>query len=109
MSVGRKVSVLLDKGTFDAISLSSEKDSQGRRISERYRSSIKPFLEDGGLFLITSCNWTEEELRSWLEKEEEGEDEIFKFRDRIKYPRFQFGGKEGQSVVTLCFEKKTRA
>jgi hypothetical protein len=109
MSIGRKVSVLLDKGTFDAISLSSEKDSRGRRISEQYRSSIKPFLEEDGLFLITSCNWTEEELRSWFEKDEPGEDGIFKFRDRIKYPRFQFGGKEGQSVVTLCFEKKSKA
>ena len=73
-SIGSQVSVLLDKGTFDAISLSSEKDSRGRRISEQYRSRIKPFLEEGGLFLITSCNWTEEELRSWFEKDEEGED-----------------------------------
>jgi hypothetical protein len=97
--------VLLDKGTFDAVSLSSEKDAHGRRVSERYRARVMPFLKDGGLFLITSCNWTEEELRRWFEKEEPGQDSIFKFRDRIKYPRFQFGGKEGQSVVTLCFEK----
>ncbi len=50
--------VLLDKGTFDAISLSSETHANGRRICESYRSSVKPFLKAGGLFIITSCNWT---------------------------------------------------
>jgi SAM-dependent methyltransferase len=93
--------IVLDKGTFDAISLSSELDPSGRRLCESYCSRIKPLVRKGGLFIITSCNWTEEELRAWFEiGEGRGE---FLFHDRIKYPRFTFGGKTGQSVVTLCF------
>jgi SAM-dependent methyltransferase len=96
--------VLLDKGTFDAISLSSETDTSGRRICELYSHCIMPLLRPNGIFLITSCNWTEEELRSWFEKESTGNHK-FKFHDRIKYPSFTFGGHKGQSVVTLCFQK----
>jgi SAM-dependent methyltransferase len=94
--------IVLDKGTFDAISLSSEVDSSGRRLCESYCSHIKPLIREGGLFVITSCNWTEEELRAWFESGE-GVGEL-SFHDRIKYPRFTFGGKTGQSVVTLCFQ-----
>lgn len=96
--------VLLDKGTFDAISLSSETDSSGRRICELYSHCVLPLLRLNGIFLITSCNWTEEELRSWFEKEATGSHR-FKFHDRVKYPSFTFGGQKGQSVVTLCFKK----
>jgi SAM-dependent methyltransferase len=95
--------VVLDKGTFDAISLCSETDTSGRRFCETYCSHIKPLIREGGFFIITSCNWTEEELRAWFERGEGvGVGELV-FHDRIKYPRFTFGGKTGQSVVTLCF------
>jgi EEF1A lysine methyltransferase 2 len=100
-SVSRQFDVMLDKGTFDAISLSSELDSQGRRTSEQYRSRIKPFLRKGGLFIITSCNWTEDELRKWFEVQDD--DFKFVFEDRLRYPTFRFQGQEGQTVVTLCF------
>lgn len=96
--------VLLDKGTFDAISLSSETDVSGRRICELYSHCILPMLKPNGIFLITSCNWTEEELRLWFEKGSTG-DQKLNFHDRIKYPSFTFGGHKGQSVVTLCFKK----
>jgi SAM-dependent methyltransferase len=92
--------VILDKGTFDAISLSSETSQDGRRIFEQYRDSILPLLRNEGYFLITSCNWTEDELKSWFEKKDE-----FEVCDRIEYPSFTFGGKKGSSVVTLCFKK----
>jgi SAM-dependent methyltransferase len=105
-SVSQTFDVLLDKGTFDAISLSSEVDSEGRRTSEQYRSRIKPFLRNGGLFVITSCNWTEDELRKWFETDVQDEAGVFRFDSRIRYPSFRFGGQEGQSVVTLCFKKQ---
>jgi len=98
--------VVLDKGTFDAVSLSSERDATGRHICETYCSSVEPLVRDGGLFIITSCNWTESELLVRFGIRDVSEVGAFKLKDRIKYPKFTFGGKTGQSVVTLCFEKK---
>ena len=97
--------VVLDKGTFDAISLSSERDAAGHRVCETYCSSVKPLIRDGGLFIITSCNWTETELLAWFGSRDASAEGAFKLKDRIKYPKFTFGGQTGQSVVTLCFEK----
>jgi len=95
--------VVLDKGTFDAISLSEEKDEQDRRIFENYRACVERLVKPGGILLITSCNWTENELRSWLE----GGDMLYE--DKVRYPTFTFGGKTGSQVVTLCFKKKETA
>jgi SAM-dependent methyltransferase len=99
--------VVLDKGTFDAISLSSEKGSDGQRICESYCEKVLPLVRKEGLFLITSCNWTEDELKTWLEKESP-QVGSFVLCDRIEYPSFTFGGKKGSSVVTLCFKKVGR-
>jgi SAM-dependent methyltransferase len=93
--------VVLDKGTFDAICLSQETDAQGRRICEGYREKVEGLVKKGGRFLITSCNWTEDELRGWFE----GEGSTFVYEDKVKYPSFTFGGKTGSSVVTLCFKR----
>jgi EEF1A lysine methyltransferase 2 len=106
--MGSGFDVVLDKGTFDAISLSSERDVAGRRICETYGSSVEPLVRDGGLFIITSCNWTENELRAWFEGRDASEAGAFQLKDRIKYPKFRFGGHTGQSVVTLCFKKERK-
>lgn len=51
--------VCIDKGTFDAISLSPDGALEKRK---QYVNSLSRVLEANGFFLITSCNWTEEEL-----------------------------------------------
>ena len=91
--------VVLDKGTFDAISLSEEKDAQGRRICEGYNERVVPLVREGGILLVTSCNWTEEELEKWFAG---GELEIL---GRIEYRSFSFGGKKGQTISSVCFRK----
>lgn len=91
--------VVLDKGTFDAICLSQDTDAQGRRICEGYREKVEPLVKKGGRFLITSCNWTEEELRGWF-----GGGELT-YEGKVKYPSYTFGGQTGSSVVTLCFRR----
>ncbi len=51
----------VDKGTYDAVSLDPDDAGQKRR---RYVDSVLGLLEDGGMLIITSCNWTEHELKS---------------------------------------------
>ena len=94
--------VVLDKGTFDAICLAQETDAQGRRICEGYREKVEGLIKPGGRFLITSCNWTEEEVRGWFDVEGGG----LVYESKAKYPSFTFGGKTGTSVCTLCFRRK---
>ncbi|RSL44188.1 hypothetical protein CEP53_011341 [Fusarium sp. AF-6] len=94
--------VVLDKGTFDAISLSDEKDAQGRRLCEGYRERVLKLVRRGGIFLVTSCNWTETELRSWFERRDE---EGFDVVGRVEYRTFSFGGTKGQTISTLCFRR----
>ncbi|KAI9796942.1 MAG: hypothetical protein M1833_005888 [Piccolia ochrophora] len=98
---GGPFDVVLDKGTFDAISLSSDLDVEGRRSCESYAGRVAPLVKDGGLLLVTSCNWTEEELRSWLESPETQ----FEFLESIPYPTFAFGGKQGQTVCSVVFRR----
>lgn len=78
--------VVLDKGTFDAISLAEETDAQGKRICEGYKGRVLQLLAEKGLFLITSCNWTEEELRAWFVA-----DDAFEEVGRVRYRSFSFG------------------
>ncbi|KAG9233599.1 methyltransferase domain-containing protein [Amylocarpus encephaloides] len=98
--------VVLDKGTFDAISLSEEKDAQGRRICEGYKEKVVPLIRPGGIFLVTSCNWTTEELKGWFEG---GEGEmVLTVVGEIAYKRFTFGGAVGQTISSVCFKRKLR-
>ncbi|KAI2626527.1 putative S-adenosylmethionine-dependent methyltransferase of the seven beta-strand family [Hypoxylon sp. NC1633] len=105
--------VVLDKGTFDAISLSPETDAAtGRRVSESYKARTLSLVRPGGLFLLTSCNWTEDELRTWFEGGEagegqEGEEAEWRFEQagRVEYSSFSFGGVKGQTISSLCFRK----
>ncbi|XP_077585158.1 EEF1A lysine methyltransferase 2 [Stigmatopora nigra] len=87
--------VCVDKGTFDAISLNPDNTSEGKRL---YVQALKDSLKDQGFFSITSCNWTKEQL---LERFNEG----FKFVQELPTPTFQFGGKTGNSVTALIFQR----
>lgn len=100
--------LVLDKGTFDAVSLSGEQDAQGRRVCEGYGERVVRLLRMGGIFLMTSCNWTEKELREWFEEKTPATAETrarLRLAGRIEYPSFSFGGVKGQTISTLCFEK----
>ncbi len=85
--------VVLDKGTFDAVSLSGEG-------GEGYREKVEPLVRAGGWFVVTSCNWTEEELGMWFWGG------ALVARGRVEYPVFRFGGGWGQSVATVCCRKE---
>jgi EEF1A lysine methyltransferase 2 len=104
--------LVLDKGTFDAISLSEEvipsntadgppPIEQRHRIHTVYPSRALRTVKPGGFLLVTSCNWTQEELIRWFTGGEKGVS-VFSM---IEYPKFKFGGHEGQGVCTVCFRK----
>ena len=93
--------VVLDKGTFDAISLNEEKDAEGRRLCEGYRERVEALIKRGGLLLMTSCNWTEGELKEWFECQD------LEAIGKVEYPIFRFGGQSGQSLSTVCFRKRS--
>ncbi len=88
--------LVLDKGTFDAITLDPLNQSKDKPINQ-YPESMKKLLAMDGIFLITSCNWTEVELVHHFVK--------FGFtqKDRIAYPSFSFGGSTGQTICTVAF------
>lgn len=106
--------VILDKGTFDAISLYSSSAVPGeqgtRRPNEGYKAAVLPLVREGGLFLITSCNWTEDELARWFEGDFEQDQQQWCFKQvgKVNYPTFSFGGVKGQTISTLCFTKVKR-
>ncbi|XP_035775643.1 EEF1A lysine methyltransferase 2-like [Anopheles albimanus] len=88
--------VVHDKGTYDAISLHPE-DSKTMR--HHYIASVYRLLRDDGIFVLTSCNWTESELVKSFE-------ERFNLRTVIPTPTFKFGGKVGSVVTSIVFTKK---
>lgn len=106
--------IVLDKGTFDAISLSSEtvrNSDTGKdvRICELYPERVTRLVKKGGYLVVTSCNWTEEEVVRWFVETPHTRQEVRKEMEvsgRIKYSRFKFGGAEGQGVCTVCFQRK---
>ena len=59
--------LVLDKGTFDALCLSSEEIPGTRKLPSRvYPEQVARLVKEGGYFLVTSCNFTEEEIkRRW--------------------------------------------
>ncbi|CEL02795.1 hypothetical protein ASPCAL03958 [Aspergillus calidoustus] len=98
--------IVLDKGTFDAVSLMVEKSE-----CERYPGIAADLVRKGGFIVVTSCNWTEEELVRWFtaptatgagDSEKAAKLVVW---GRVQYPRFRFGGQEGQGVCTVCFQR----
>ncbi|XP_015003891.1 EEF1A lysine methyltransferase 2 isoform X2 [Macaca mulatta] len=87
--------ICIDKGTFDAISLNPDNAIEKRK---QYVKSLSRVLKVKGFFLITSCNWTKEEL---LNEFSEG----FELFEELPTPKFSFGGRSGNSVAALVFQK----
>ncbi|EPT05563.1 hypothetical protein FOMPIDRAFT_1155361 [Fomitopsis schrenkii] len=93
--------LVLDKGTFDAMALAGQ-DVRGVNIADGYPSRIGRAVKPGGYFLITSCNFTEEELKSRFAAPETG----LTYHSRIPFPSFSFGGKSGNVYSSVAFQKQ---
>ena len=64
-----------------------------------YVGNIARVLSKDGLLVITSCNWTEQELVSQL-------GDSFTHRETIPTRQFTFGGKTGNTVTSCIFMKR---
>lgn len=96
--------ILLDKGTLDAIALNQDKlaDFNNEKIGmEVYASQVSQIMHSGSILLITSCNFTQDELIAIITGNSNLE-----VWDQIKYPSFEFGGKKGSTICSIAFIKK---
>lgn len=92
--------LVLDKGTLDAIALSDEKYENGLTGHQTYPERVSSIIKKKGILLITSCNFTEDELCRHLTK-----DGKFRVWKKIQYPVFEFGGNKGSTICTVAFER----
>ena len=90
--------LVCDKGTLDAIALSSASKDKATPISQ-YVQSLEKITTTKDLFLITSCNFTEQELIKIFK-------ESFNVYHVIPVPSFSFGGQKGSTTVTIAFQRK---
>lgn len=88
--------IVHDKGTYDAVSLHPD-DPKTKR--EAYIRQVHAMLSDtDGMFVITSCNWTADELCTAFAG-------YFEKSTIIPAPSFMFGGKVGSVVTSIVFKK----
>lgn len=94
--------ILLDKGTLDAIALNQDplEAFDGKIGMEVYAHQIKRLMHSGSILLITSCNFTEDELIKIITQ-----DTDLKVWDKIEYPSFEFGGAKGSTICSLAFKR----
>ncbi|GAV53070.1 hypothetical protein ZYGR_0AI03520 [Zygosaccharomyces rouxii] len=95
----RKFDLVLDKGTLDAIALSGLTRENGKSLVELYPQVVEKLLVKGGVFLITSCNFTESELTRIIQTDN------LKVWSKIEYPSFSFGGVQGTAICSIAFVK----
>ncbi|XP_053955895.1 EEF1A lysine methyltransferase 2 [Anastrepha ludens] len=88
--------IVHDKGTYDAISLCPDNPKEKR---EAYLRTIQKIMDKNSVFIITSCNWTEDELLISF-------GDMFLKKCTIPTPSFKFGGKVGSVVTSIVFTKK---
>ncbi|XP_045164692.2 EEF1A lysine methyltransferase 2-like [Mercenaria mercenaria] len=93
----RKYKVVLDKGTYDAVSLMPGDSVAARK---QYLQTVKEIMGAESLFSITSCNWTKEQLLDFFKED-------FKLEAQIPFRTFQFGGQTGSTVTSLLFKLKS--
>lgn len=86
--------VVVDKGTYDAISL-SEGGTENRK---KYITNVHSALKSDGLLVLTSCNWTKSELNQHFNG-------LFDYFDGIQTRQFQFGGNVGNTVTCVIYKK----
>lgn len=89
---------VVDKGTFDAICLNPAASIPDSR--SKYIRFVSNAMKQSAHFILTSCNWSKDELLSHFSSH-------FVLVDEILSPTLEFGGKQGSRVTTMIFQKQT--
>lgn len=99
-----KFDIIFDKGTLDAIALNNEavEGFNGKIGTEVYPIQVSKLMHQGSLLIITSCNFTEEELIKVITENGSNSLSVWK---KIEYPSFQFGGVKGSTISSIAFRK----
>ncbi|TIB66703.1 hypothetical protein E3P77_02144 [Wallemia ichthyophaga] len=82
--------IVMDKGTFDAICLST---GSNRLLYAKHAADL---VRKGGKLLITSCNFTEDEIKSTFLNQDR-----FTYHSSVEHPSFSFGGSKGSTILTV--------
>ncbi|OQR79793.1 methyltransferase protein 10-like [Tropilaelaps mercedesae] len=107
--VGTKAySVVVDKGTYDAICLMPHMNQDKRSSYIKAVNALMTGSSNNGneahrgqaRFAITSCNWTRDELLDHFANE-------FELIEELPTPTMSFGGKKGKTVTSLIFKIKS--
>lgn len=95
---------LVDKGTLDAICLlNSDTAEKLLQTKISYLESIYSLAEEGSVFLLASCNNTEDELLSLFDIRCRYQRHA-KLIDKIETPKITYGGKEGSQVSCIIIK-----
>lgn len=93
-----KFKICHDKGTYDAVSLME--NAKPKR--EKYIANVASLMDgDDAFFIITSCNFTEDELMAAFES-------TFVKHALIPAQTFRFGGKVGSVTTSLVLKRKQK-
>ncbi|KAJ9478030.1 Protein-lysine N-methyltransferase EFM4 [Pseudozyma hubeiensis] len=90
--------MVCDKGTLDAIALSSQ-PIKGSLPIDLYSNAVNKLVKKDGIFLITSCNFTEQELTARFTSRG------FEVEQVLPTPSFTFGGAKGSTTTSIAFRK----
>lgn len=90
--------LVCDKGTLDAIALSSQ-PVNGLLPIDSYTTAVSSLVKPDGIFLITSCNFTQHELEARFTARG------FQVHHVVPTPQFSFGGAKGSTTTTIAFRK----
>lgn len=100
----RRFDVIIDKGTYDAICLlHGQSDENLKQTKEAYLRSVRALGKTGTVYILASCNHTQDELTQLIEFSEDFEGNS-KLIDKIETPSIEFGGKSGSQVTCLIYE-----
>lgn len=97
--MSRQYDICHDKGTYDAICLSADSATERKR----YREAVCRLLKPEGLFIITSCNWTADELLPQFVYHSSPLSHVC----TLPTPQFQYGGLSGSLVSCLVLRRSS--